>query len=67
MSDFCLKQGQGMRGGTAHPHLRIYRVPPPRDLRLLTQLSSRSSGVQDQGVLRKVTGKLCHDVSPHTL
>ena len=27
--DFCLKQGRGMRGQTAPPHPRIYRVPPP--------------------------------------
>ena len=29
ISDFCLKQGQGMRGRAAPPHPRIYRVPPP--------------------------------------
>ena len=28
ISDCCLKQGQGMRGRTAPPHPRIYRVPP---------------------------------------
>ena len=27
--DFCLKQGQGMRGRVAPPHPRIYRVPTP--------------------------------------
>ena len=27
--DFCLKQGQGMRGRAASPHLGIFRVPPP--------------------------------------
>ena len=26
--DFCLKQGQGLRGRAAPPHSRIYRVPP---------------------------------------
>ena len=29
ISDFCLKQGQDMRGRAAPPHPRIYRVPPP--------------------------------------
>ena len=28
ISDFCLKQSQGMRGRAAPPHPRIYRVPP---------------------------------------
>ena len=28
-SDFCLKQGQGMRGRAAPHNSRIYRVPPP--------------------------------------
>ena len=27
ISDFCRKQGQGMRGRAAPPHPRIYRVP----------------------------------------
>ena len=31
ISDFCLKQGQGMRDWAAPPHPRIYRVPHPGD------------------------------------
>ena len=29
ISDFCLTQGQGIRGRAAPPHPKIYRVPPP--------------------------------------
>ena len=27
--NFCLKQGQGLRGRASPPHPRVYRVPPP--------------------------------------
>ena len=29
MSDFCLKQGQGMRGGAAPPHPKDISSTPP--------------------------------------
>ena len=44
ISDFCLKQGQGIRGAAAPPHPRIYRVPPRGNSPAICKASSEENG-----------------------